>query len=153
MGPLEATVHNLTNEISKRQRDCAELQYYWLRSQTELVNLNKEIERQSEVTSDMERQLTVLHQKQLRIQGSFDANEKEIRETELSIKNLQIDMQKLNGLIVKNTRLQSALAEGNLGLENEFYSQLKVLCFAVVSNRFSVCRRRSDYARRENLTY
>jgi chromosome segregation ATPase len=70
MGPLEATVHNLTNEIAKKQRDCAELQYYWLRSQTELVNLNKEIDRQSEVTSDMERQLTVLNQKQLRIQGN-----------------------------------------------------------------------------------
>ncbi len=72
MGPLEATIHNLTNEISKRQRDCAELQYYWLRSQTELVNLNKEIEQQNEVTNDMERQLTVLSQKQLRIQGMVE---------------------------------------------------------------------------------
>ena len=71
MGPLEATIHNLTNEITKKQRECAELQYYWLRSQTELVTLNKELEKQSDVTQDMDRQLTVLHQKQLRIQSMF----------------------------------------------------------------------------------
>jgi predicted RNase H-like nuclease (RuvC/YqgF family) len=48
MGPLEATIHNLSNEISKKGRECSELQYYWLRSQTELVNLNKCIEREQE---------------------------------------------------------------------------------------------------------
>jgi chromosome segregation ATPase len=126
MGPLEATIHNLTNEISAKARACSELQYYWLRSQTELVNLNKEIEKQAEVIQDMERQVTVLSQKQLRIQGSFEVNDKDIRELEGSIRNLQLDMERLNVLISKNNKLQSMLAEGNLGLENEFYSQLKV---------------------------
>jgi hypothetical protein len=29
MGPLEATIHNLTNEIAKKAKECSDLQYYW----------------------------------------------------------------------------------------------------------------------------
>lgn len=47
MGPLEATIHNLTNEIAKKTKENSELQYYWLRSQTELVNLTKSMEKES----------------------------------------------------------------------------------------------------------
>ncbi len=71
MGPLEATIHNLTNEISKKARECSDLQYYWLRSQTELVNFNKELEKQADEISGMEGMLTVSYQKQLRIQSNF----------------------------------------------------------------------------------
>ncbi len=60
------------------------------------------------------------------ITGSFDSHEGEIIELEASLKVLQNDMQKLNALIAKNNKLQSLLVEGNLDLENEFHSQLKV---------------------------
>lgn len=69
MGPLEATIHNLSNEIAQKKKGCAELEYFWLRSQTELVNLNKQIEKESEAMQDMDRQLTVLKQKQMRLDG------------------------------------------------------------------------------------
>eukprot|EP01116_Phalansterium_solitarium_P022051 TRINITY_DN713_c0_g1_i3.p1 TRINITY_DN713_c0_g1~~TRINITY_DN713_c0_g1_i3.p1 ORF type:complete len:520 (+),score=249.47 TRINITY_DN713_c0_g1_i3:1687-3246(+) len=125
MGPLEATVHNLTLEIQKRNKQSLELQYYWLRSQTELVKLNKEMEQQTEQIQDMQRQLTLAKQRQLRITGSFESHEKEIADIDNSIRMLQTDMQKLNGLIAKNTKLRDFLLEGNMDLENEFFSQLK----------------------------
>jgi coiled-coil domain-containing protein 40 len=71
MGPLEATIHNLTNEINQKMKECSELQYYWLRSQTELVNLSKEMEKETESVQHMKRQVTVLFQRQLRLQGKF----------------------------------------------------------------------------------
>lgn len=40
-----------------------------LRSQTELVKLNKEMEQESEFIQDMNRQITVLVQKQMRIKS------------------------------------------------------------------------------------
>ncbi len=67
MGPLEATIHNLNNEISTKQKECTELQYFWLRDQNELVNLQKDIEKETAQVQNMERQILALKQKQMRI--------------------------------------------------------------------------------------
>lgn len=66
-GPLEATIHNLTNEIAAKRRECASLQHYWLKAQTDMVNLSKEYQDLLGLIADLQGQYTILKQKRLRL--------------------------------------------------------------------------------------
>lgn len=70
-GPLEATIHNLNNEIAAKRRDCADLQHYWLRAQTELVGLSKNHQELLAVISELKSRYTVMTQKQLRLTSTM----------------------------------------------------------------------------------
>lgn len=66
-GPLEATIHNLTNEIAAKRRECAEVQHYWLRAQTDMVALSREHQDLQGLLADLQGQSTILRQKHLRM--------------------------------------------------------------------------------------
>jgi chromosome segregation ATPase len=65
VGPLEATIKNLTNSIKAREVECNQLSQYWLRSQNELVLLTKEISDINEETQDLKMKETVLSRKKM----------------------------------------------------------------------------------------
>lgn len=53
--------------------------------------------------------------------------EKDIRQLEVALKNLDFEMNKLNDLFYKNTAQQTKLKNDNFNLENEFKQKLKEL--------------------------
>lgn len=65
VGPLEATIRNLSNSIKTREKECNQLSQYWLRSQNELVILIKEISDINEETQDLKMKETVLARKKM----------------------------------------------------------------------------------------
>ena len=71
LGPLEIQINSMQKSIEAEQQEIAELQQMWLRDQSELVRLSKEKEKQSQDVENLKKQLTILSQKKLRIEGQL----------------------------------------------------------------------------------
>eukprot|EP00002_Diphylleia_rotans_P014385 TRINITY_DN2803_c0_g1_i1.p1 TRINITY_DN2803_c0_g1~~TRINITY_DN2803_c0_g1_i1.p1 ORF type:complete len:457 (+),score=132.45 TRINITY_DN2803_c0_g1_i1:173-1543(+) len=125
LGPLEATIHNLTKSIMGTEQECSNLQHNWIKRQTELVDLINEGNSQVERNAEMKSRHTILKQRRMRLDTNVENHEKEIREIDSCIRSLQTDMQKLNALIAKNIDAQNTLTEGNLELETQIVGRLK----------------------------
>lgn len=125
VGPLEATIHNMTKLVQAKEKENTELQQFWLRAQTDLVNMAKKGGEITESIQDLRMRLTVLSHKKVVVNGQFEREEKDIKEHHKNIRKLQIDMQRVNMLLSKHATVQSLLEENNLGLENEFRNKLK----------------------------
>ncbi|KAJ1563005.1 Coiled-coil domain-containing protein 40 [Cladochytrium tenue] len=125
MGPLEATIHNVTKLVQQKEKECMDLQQFWLRVQNELVSMSKKSGELQESTSELRLRLAVLSRKKALLNTQFESESKEIREHQRNIRNLQNGMVKINTLLSKQSRIQTVLAENNLGLEQEFRGRLK----------------------------
>ncbi|KAJ3110385.1 Coiled-coil domain-containing protein 40 [Phlyctochytrium bullatum] len=125
MGPLEATIHNMTKLVAQKEKDCTQHQHFWLRSQNELVTVTKKSNELAEEMQDLKMRLAVLSRKKAVVNNQFESEVKEIREHQRNIRTLQNDMVKINTLLSKQSQVQNALEENNLGLEQEFRARLK----------------------------
>lgn len=67
MGPLEATIHNLRQEIQNKGTESQELQRKWMQLQIELISIENENSRRGESLSTTESKLTVMKQKKRRL--------------------------------------------------------------------------------------
>lgn len=70
---------------------------------------------------------TVLEQKRIRLNNNVETHNKEIRELQVALKNLDFEMNKLNDLFYKNKSRTSDLTNVNFNIENEFQQKLKQL--------------------------
>lgn len=127
MGPLEATIHSQTKEITTKTDECSELKRTWMRHQTELVHVNLESGEQSEVNDNLKSQLAILYQQRIRLDNNIGAQEKQLQGLNRSISNLRGDMQRFNTLIAQAKQQQDELASANLRLETEFKNRLVAL--------------------------
>ncbi|ORZ41356.1 hypothetical protein BCR44DRAFT_1494866 [Catenaria anguillulae PL171] len=125
IGPLEATIHNLSKSIAAKEKECWDLQHFWLRTQNDLVAASKKASEMTEQISTLKMRHTILTRKRAMINQEFDAEEAEIKVHNRSIKALQNDMIKMNTLLYKQSSMQAALGESTLGLEQEFRYRLK----------------------------
>ncbi|TPX58301.1 hypothetical protein PhCBS80983_g03231 [Powellomyces hirtus] len=125
MGPLEATIHNLSKLVQQKEKECTHLSQFWLRSQNELVSLTKRTGEVSDETQELRMRLTVLSRKKMVVNNAFDTELKEIREHQRNIRQLQHDMVKINTLLTRHAVVQNKLEENNLDLEQEFRGKLK----------------------------
>lgn len=71
LGPLEITINSLQKSIEAENQEITELQQMWLRDQSELVRLAKVKDTQSVDVENLKKQLTILSQKKLRIEGEY----------------------------------------------------------------------------------
>lgn len=71
IGPLEIQINSLQKSIDAEQAEIGELQQMWLRDQSELVRLTQEKDDQSKDVENLKKQLTILSQKKLRIEGKY----------------------------------------------------------------------------------
>ncbi|KAI8622572.1 hypothetical protein BC830DRAFT_1088809 [Chytriomyces sp. MP71] len=126
MGPLEATIHNVSKLVDQKEKDCMQLQQFWMRAQNELVATSKKSNALQEEMSDLKMRLAVLSRKKAVVNNQFEMEIKEIREHQRSIRGLQNDMVKINTLLSKQSQVQSVLEENNIGLEQEFRARLKI---------------------------
>lgn len=63
----------------------------------------------------------------MRLNASVDGHNKEIRQLQVALKNLDFEMNKLNDLFYKNTDTQKKLFNDNQNIEYEFKQKLKEL--------------------------
>ncbi|KAJ3279438.1 Coiled-coil domain-containing protein 40 [Borealophlyctis nickersoniae] len=125
VGPLEATIHNLTKLVQTKEKECTQLSHFWLRAQNELVSMSKRSGEVADETQDLRMRLTVLSRKKMVVNNAFETELKEIRDHQRNIRQLQHNMVKINTLLSKQSIVQNRLEEGNLGLEQEFRAKLK----------------------------
>lgn len=76
---------------------------------------------------ELRTQKSILEQKKLRLNSNVQGHEKEIRQLNVALKNLDFEMIKLNNLYYKNTADQTKLTNDNFNIENEFKQKLKEL--------------------------
>ena len=70
---------------------------------------------------------TVLEQKRVRLNNSVEQHNKEIRDLQIALKNLDFEMNKLNVMFYKNKSKTEVLTNANFNIENEFQQKLKEL--------------------------
>lgn len=70
---------------------------------------------------------TILEQKKMRLNQSVDAHNKEIKQLEVALKNMDFEMNKLNDLFYTNKRNESLLTNESQNIEYEFKQKLKEL--------------------------
>ncbi|KAI8800296.1 hypothetical protein BJ742DRAFT_881140 [Cladochytrium replicatum] len=125
VGPLEATIHSLSKSVAEKEKECAQLQQYWLRCQNELVGMTKKTADLEDEIEDLKMRRTVLTRRKMVVNSQFDTELQEIREHQRNIRALQNEMVKINTLLSKHANVQAQLEENNLGLEQEFRAKLK----------------------------
>lgn len=69
----------------------------------------------------------VLEQKRIRLNNNVEMHNREIRELQVALKNLNFEMNKLNDLFYKNKSRTEVLTNANFNIENEFQQKLKEL--------------------------
>ena len=65
VGPLEATIRNMTNSMKAKEKECTQLSQYWLRAQNELVTLAKSMAETTDEMQDLKMRHAVLTRKKM----------------------------------------------------------------------------------------
>eukprot|EP00753_Platysulcus_tardus_P018560 PLAT6916.1.p1 GENE.PLAT6916.1~~PLAT6916.1.p1 ORF type:complete len:923 (+),score=651.50 PLAT6916.1:76-2844(+) len=124
-GPLEATIKNLSKQISAKLGEIEEMKRAWLRTQTELVATTNDSESVAGELHELSARETILVQKRMRLDQQIEAHRKETAALRADIAALHLDMVRLNGLIAENRALGAKLRDDNAVLEAEFVEELK----------------------------
>ena len=93
---VEATIVHLKREISTKMGETAELQRAWIKQQTELVSVQNANQSVGERIHDYRAKLSILAQKQTRIEAQFEKQARELRELERGSSSLHNEMSKIN---------------------------------------------------------
>jgi len=126
-GPLEATIVHLKREINTKMAETAELQRAWIKQQTELVTVQNSNQSVGEKLHDYRAKLSILGQKQTRIEAQFEKQNRELRELERGSASLHNEMSKINQLLADHSHKQQSLADDNYIMEHDFVVKLKEL--------------------------
>ncbi|XP_065888442.1 coiled-coil domain-containing protein 40-like [Dysidea avara] len=124
-GPLETKIQSLQKQITESIEECQKMQQHWLRQQNELVKKTQEADEQSKTVDNLKKQLVIMDQKRLRIDAELVQHQKETKNVERNISQLQHDMVKLNTLVADKKSEQEDLEQGNLLMEGDFVHTLK----------------------------
>jgi chromosome segregation ATPase len=114
--PLENKLINLIRETEELETRSGELYRDWIKKQTELVSRNNELDQLSEYVLNLENKKTIMGQKKSRLNGNYQAFEKEITEIRISLKGLQQQMNKLNDSLAVNADKKKKLENENVNL-------------------------------------
>ena len=69
---MEIQINNLNKQIEAAGQGITDIQQFWLRQQHELVKLTKQRDQQNEDVNNLRKELTILSQKRLRIEGKLE---------------------------------------------------------------------------------
>ncbi|CAL8088462.1 unnamed protein product [Calicophoron daubneyi] len=125
VGPLEALINNLSKAIAQKQEEIGELEQQWLKEQNELVQHVNEREGLVKTMSRLNKQLSILAQKKLRVDNEIAIQERERAELQRELKHLQYDTQRLNFLIAKEKTTGHNLTRENMLAETDFVRALR----------------------------
>ena len=125
VGPLEATINNLSKSITQKSTENDQLQHEWIKLQTELVNGKNYNHQLREAIHELQAQCTILSQKRQRLANQTNREKTEIQTLESSTQNMHLAMKRINTLICKNSNNQQEIANETFGLENELIERLQ----------------------------
>ena len=118
---------HLKREINTKMAESAELQRSWIKQQTDLVMVQNVNQTFTEKIHDCRAKLSILGQKQARIEAQFEKQDRELRELERGSSGRHLEMSKINQLLAEHASRQQGLADDNYIMEHEFVTKLKEL--------------------------
>jgi chromosome segregation ATPase len=125
--PLLVRKNNIEKEKLEQDEHIQNIQKDWISNQTKFVSNQHTLERVQQECDTFKTKRVILEQKKLRLNQNFNSHEKQIRQLEIALKNLDFDMNKLNDKFSDNLDKQKNLKNENFNLENEFVQKLKEL--------------------------
>ncbi|VDP01317.1 unnamed protein product [Schistosoma mattheei] len=125
IGPLDAQVNNLSKAIGLKQDEIGELEQQWLREQNELVVNINERDKLAESVTRINKQLSILTQKKLRIDNEIAIQGREKNDLKKELKHLQNDITRINTMIAKEKTTEECLDNENKLTEIDFIRSLK----------------------------
>ena len=125
LGPLEATIANISREIGTKVHESKELQRQWIVIQMELVTLQNENNALAERIQRLKSEKTVYTEKRKRLEQKLEQQQRFIKGLNSAISKMHTEMTRLNQLISKNSELQAELANDNFNLESGISNNLK----------------------------
>lgn len=134
LGPLEATIKNISRQIEAQTKESEMLKKSWIKAQSDLVEIIQKIEETNTQLRDTKSKQTVLQQKKMRLDQLLDSELAEIKQMTGNMSTTHQDMVKLNSLISKNSDLQKVVANINFDLENQILDSLKVFYLNFFTN-------------------
>jgi len=126
-GPLEATIVHLKKEIHHKTVECGELQRQWITQQTDLVTVQNANQSVAERCHEHRAKLSILAQKQTRIDSQYERAHRELHELERGTSSMHHELSKINTLLAEHADKQQALADDNFIMEHDFVTRLKEL--------------------------
>jgi flagellar hook-basal body complex protein FliE len=126
-GPLEIELQNVIKQINDEQAKASEANKNWITNQKELIDEQAKMDEIQRGIDELRSRKTVLEQKRIRLNNNVETHNKEIRELQVALKNLDFEMNKLNDLFYKNKSRTEVLTNANFNIENEFQQKLKEL--------------------------
>ena len=126
-GPLEIELQNVIKQINDEQAKASEATKNWITNQKELIDEQAKMDEIQRGIDELRTRKTVLEQKRIRLNNNVETHNKEIRELQVALKNLDFEMNKLNDLFYKNKSRTEVLTNANFNIENEFQQKLKEL--------------------------
>jgi len=127
LGPLEATIKNLTKETTAITTQSRELERTWLKLQTEYVQVVNEMEQENTTVHELTSSETILEQKKKRLGSRIRSQTAELKDLDTRVRRMHNDMHKLNEAISEHKGKHDALANSNEILQTEFINELKEL--------------------------
>ncbi|XP_068119380.1 coiled-coil domain-containing protein 40 [Hyperolius riggenbachi] len=125
LGPLEIHITALTKQIEECNSEIVAVQQYWLRLQTEMVQLTRQREEQDSAVEMLKKELTILQQRKIRTENEIEQEKRERKDIEHHMRNLKNDMLRLNILLSKNISSKKELEQHNQLMESEFMRSLR----------------------------
>jgi hypothetical protein len=124
-GLFEVKIKELQSELSNLSKEIQEAEQEWIVKKTNLVSKANVLNNIEEECVDKRSKKMILEHKKLRLNKNYEMHEKEIREVEISLKNLRYDMNKYNGQLGKNVSHKEKLEREFFDDEIEFREKLK----------------------------
>eukprot|EP00756_Hemistasia_phaeocysticola_P034682 Hpha_TRINITY_DN16537_c0_g10::TRINITY_DN16537_c0_g10_i1::g.136605::m.136605 len=125
VGPLEATINNLSKSITAKSAENDVLQRDWIKAQTELVNTKTKSGQLAEAISELKAQSTILTQKRTRLTNNARTQAEEIRSLDKQMEAMHLLQRKLNDLLARNSSNQEGLANSNYNIEKDLVKRLQ----------------------------
>lgn len=126
-GPEEAKKHNLVRQIEEKSSQCKTMEGEWIKKETLLVKHNDKLMSMEDHLSELKTKQTILEQKKLRLNQTYNQHQKEIKDIQNMLNYQQTEMRKLNDGLAENADMKHKLENENINIESEFIEKLKEL--------------------------
>lgn len=126
-GLFEVKIKELNSELQKLSKEIQESEQEWIVKKTNLVSKENSLNLIEEECVDKRSKKMILEHKKLRLNKNYEMHEKEIREIEISLKNLRYDMNKYNRQLGKNVDLKEKFKHQFQDVDAEYKEKLKAM--------------------------
>jgi chromosome segregation ATPase len=141
LGPLEANIKSLENDIEIMDGNSRRLQEEWVANQAKLIESSEKTETFEAEKLQKRAIITILKQKRLRLVQNIHTNKASLREILARTKNMHNDMSRLNELIGRHLQMRAKLINDNGISDIEFTEE-----FMEIQSKLWKIKAKNDHA-------